>query len=29
MLFSIIYTTSVAWIMSFLVYQGGKLLGFA
>jgi len=28
MFFSIIYTTSVAWIMSFLVYQGGKLLGF-
>jgi len=29
MFFSIIYTTSVAWIMSFLVYQGGKILGFA
>ena len=27
MLFSIGYTTSVAWVMSFLVYQGGKLLG--
>ncbi len=29
MLFSIVYTTTVAWIMSFLVYQGGRLLGFA
>lgn len=29
MFFSIAYTTSVAWVMSFLVYQGGKLLGFA
>jgi ferrous iron transport protein B len=29
MLFSIVYTTSVAWIMSFVVYQGGKMLGFA
>ena len=28
MLFSIVYTTSVAWIMSFVVYQGGTLLGF-
>ena len=27
MLFSIAYTTSVAWIMSFVVYQGGKLFG--
>jgi Fe2+ transport system protein B len=29
MLFSIAYTTSVAWVMSFVVYQGGKLLGLA
>jgi ferrous iron transport protein B len=29
MAFSIAYTTSVAWVTSFLVYQGGKLLGFA
>jgi len=29
MIFSIAYTTSVAWIMAFLVYQGGKLIGFA
>ena len=29
MLFSIVYTTLVAWIMSFLVYQGGKLFGLA
>jgi ferrous iron transport protein B len=29
MLFSIVYTTSVAWVTSFLVYQGGKLLGYA
>jgi ferrous iron transport protein B len=29
MFFSIFYTTSVAWIMAFLVYQGGKILGFA
>ena len=28
MIFSIAYTTSVAWVTSFLVYQGGKLLGF-
>jgi ferrous iron transport protein B len=27
MIFSIAYTTSVAWIMSFVVYQGGKLIG--
>ncbi|MFH1155042.1 MAG: ferrous iron transport protein B [Pseudomonadota bacterium] len=26
--FSLFYTTTVAWCMSFLVYQGGKLLGF-
>ncbi|MBN2421726.1 ferrous iron transport protein B [Candidatus Woesearchaeota archaeon] len=26
-LFSIIYTTVVAWIMSFIVYQGGLILG--
>ena len=27
--FSIVYTTGVAWAMSFLVFQGGKLLGFS
>jgi ferrous iron transport protein B len=27
MAFSIAYSTSIAWIMSFLVYQGGRLLG--
>jgi ferrous iron transport protein B len=29
MLFSIGYSTSVAWIAAFLVYQGGRLLGLA
>jgi ferrous iron transport protein B len=29
MSFSIAYSTSVAWIMAFVVYQGGKLLGYA
>jgi len=29
MTFSIVYTTSVAWVVSFVVYQGGKLLGLA
>jgi ferrous iron transport protein B len=29
MFFSIGYTTAVAWIMSFIVYNGGRLLGFA
>ncbi|MEE4603552.1 MAG: ferrous iron transport protein B [Desulfobacteraceae bacterium] len=29
MSFSIAYSTTVAWIMSFIVYQGGKLLGYA
>jgi ferrous iron transport protein B len=29
MFFSIGYTTIVAWIMSFMVYNGGRLLGFA
>ena len=28
MLFSIAYSTTVAWVMAFLVYQGGRLLGF-
>jgi len=28
-LFMIAYTNSLAWIVSFMVYQGGKLLGFA
>jgi len=27
-LFNIAFTTSVAWMMSFVVYQGGRLLGF-
>jgi ferrous iron transport protein B len=27
MLFSIAYSTGIAWLMSFCVYQGGKLLG--
>ncbi len=27
-LFTVFYTTSLAWIMSFIVYQGGKFLGF-
>ncbi len=26
--FSIIYSTSIAWIMAFFVYQGGRILGF-
>jgi len=29
MAFSIAYSTSVAWLMSFFVYQGGRLLGLA
>ena len=29
MLFSIFYSTSVAWLMAFVVYQGGRLGGFA
>ncbi|MEJ5360106.1 MAG: ferrous iron transport protein B [Desulfobacterales bacterium] len=29
MLFSIGYNTSVAWLVSFAVYQGGRLLGYA
>jgi ferrous iron transport protein B len=29
MLFSIGYSTAVAWVMAFLVYQGGRLLGFS
>jgi ferrous iron transport protein B len=28
-LFTIVYTTFVAWIVSFFIYQGGKLLGFS
>jgi len=28
-LFMILYTTGIAWIMAFIVYQGGKLLGFS
>lgn len=27
-LFMALYTTSLAWVISFIVYQGGKLLGF-
>jgi ferrous iron transport protein B len=27
-IFNIAYTTAVAWVMSFIVYQGGRLLGF-
>ena len=27
-LFSVLYTTSLAWVVSFIVYQGGRLLGF-
>jgi ferrous iron transport protein B len=29
MTFSVVYTTSVAWVISFIVYQGGRLLGYA
>jgi ferrous iron transport protein B len=29
MFFSIGYSTAVAWVMAFAVYQGGRLLGFA
>ena len=29
MFFSIFYSTGVAWIAAFVVYQGGRLLGFA
>jgi ferrous iron transport protein B len=29
MLFSIAYSTGVAWLISFCVYQGGRLLGLA
>ena len=27
MIFSISYTTSVAWLMAFIVYQGGRFIG--
>ncbi len=27
--FLFVYMTALAWVMSFAVYQGGKLLGFA
>jgi len=27
MFFSLIYPTALAWIMAFIVYQGGKLIG--
>jgi len=26
-MFSVVYTTAIAWIASFIVYQGGKILG--
>jgi ferrous iron transport protein B len=26
-IFAAVYTTAVAWVVSFIVYQGGKLLG--
>jgi ferrous iron transport protein B len=29
MLFSVFYSTSVAWLAAFCVYQGGRLLGLA
>lgn len=29
MLFSIAYSTSIAWITAFIVYQGGQLLGYS
>jgi ferrous iron transport protein B len=29
MLFSISYSTAIAWMVAFWVYQGGKLLGFS
>ena len=29
MFFSIFYSTSIAWLMAFVVYQGGRLLGIA
>ena len=29
MFFSIAYSTAMAWMMSFIVYQGGKLFGFS
>jgi hypothetical protein len=29
MFFSIGYSTTVAWAAAFLVYQGGRLLGFS
>jgi ferrous iron transport protein B len=29
MIFSIVFSTSMAWIMAFIVYQGGRLLGLA
>jgi len=28
MFFSIVYSTAMAWMMSFIVYQGGKFIGF-
>ena len=28
MFFSIAYSTSIAWIMALVVYQGGKFLGY-
>jgi hypothetical protein len=28
MFFSILYNTSMAWLAAFVVYQGGRLLGY-
>ncbi|MCD4755141.1 MAG: hypothetical protein K8R75_04985 [Deltaproteobacteria bacterium] len=28
-LFSITYSTSLAWVAAFCVYQGGKIIGFS
>jgi ferrous iron transport protein B len=27
-LFSIAYSTGIAWLLAFIVYQGGRLLGY-
>lgn len=29
MFFSIVYSTGIAWILAFVVYQGGRLMGFS
>lgn len=28
-IFTVLYTSVVAWVVSFIIYQGGSLLGFA